>query len=73
VNASHAIPVSPTLLAAVRQRGATQARIEALCAGTGPLSGKDKADLEAALDWWARECSHAEMQVRAITLRLDRQ
>lgn len=69
----HAIPIPGTTLAALRDYAASQARIDALCTGTGPLTAEDQQILEAALDWWQEQRSSAETRVREIVARLARQ
>jgi hypothetical protein len=72
VNTSHAIEIDGATLAALRDY-ASQARLDALCAGTGPLADDDRQALQDALQWWQEQHASAETRVREIVARLARQ
>jgi hypothetical protein len=57
--------------AAVRQQEAVRADLDALCAGTGPLSPADRQVLQEALVWRERQLALAGERVREIRTRLD--
>jgi hypothetical protein len=73
VNTPHAIAIDAAALAALRQHGTTQARIDALCASTGPLNPADRQSLEDALQVQQERHRHAEAQILKIVARLARE
>jgi hypothetical protein len=56
--------------AAQRQHDAGRAEVDALCAGTGPLSDAERQVLDDALGWWLLQQAAAEERVRQIRARL---
>ena len=58
--------------AAVRQQDAARAEIEALCAGSGPLSPAGRKVLEDALHWQEQQQVLSGQRARQIRDRLSR-
>jgi hypothetical protein len=56
--------------AAQRQHDGGKAELDALCAGTGPLTEAERQVLDDALGWWLQQQATAEARVRQIRTRL---
>lgn len=48
-----------------------QAEIDAILAGSAPLTGPERRQLDLALKWWQEQHATALARIRAITVRLS--